>query len=124
MRTGASLTARGAEPAATTRSGCIASVAVQAPEGQPICSACRHGAPPWGAADETTPPAAGGMAQEWDDGMAPKADDGTSHNTAIANRVAITRLQAVGADFDNQSPGASRPCEDCTVPYEERRKDA
>ena len=66
------------------------------------------------------------MTQEWDDGMAPKADDGASHNTAIANanRLATTRLPAVRFGLVNRSPGASGPAEDCAAPYEENRKDA
>jgi hypothetical protein len=56
--------------------------------------------------------------------MAPNADDGASHNTVIANTVAITRLPALHAGFVNRSPSASCPSEDCAAPHEERRKDA
>jgi hypothetical protein len=64
------------------------------------------------------------MAQPWEDGMAPNAADGASHNTVTANRVAITRLPAVRAGLVKRSPGASCPAEDCRARHEERRKDA
>lgn len=123
MLTGSSRKAWGATAAAMTGSCCTATVTVQLPAGQPICSACWHGAPVWCTTEETTPPEPGGMAQAWEDGMAPKADDGASHNTAIANRVAITRLPAVRVGLVNRSPGTSCPAEDCASPHEERRKE-
>lgn len=64
------------------------------------------------------------MAQPWDEGMAPNADDGASHNTAIANNVAIARLPAGRVGFVNRSPGATCPAEDCRARHEEIRKDA
>jgi hypothetical protein len=124
MFTGYSRTNREVAGAAMTRSCCTATVAVQVPDGQPGCSVCRHGAPAWCATDETTAPDAGGMAQPWEDGMAPNAADGASHNTVTANRVAITRLPAVRARLVNRSPGASCPSEDCAALHEENRKDA
>jgi hypothetical protein len=124
MFTGYSRMARGVSGAATTRSCCTATVAVQVPDGHPGCAACWHGAPTWCATDETTAPDAGGMAQPWEDGMAPNADDGASHNTVTANRVAITRLPAVRAGLVNRSPGALCPAEDCRARHEEIRKDA
>lgn len=36
--------------------------------------------------------------------MTPNADDGASHNTAIADSAAITRLAAVRVDLVNRSP--------------------
>jgi hypothetical protein len=56
--------------------------------------------------------------------MAPNADDGASHNTAIANNVAIARLPAGRVGFVNRSPGATCPAEDCRARHEEIRKDA
>ena len=106
-----------------TRSCCTATVAVQVPDGQPGCSACWHGVPPWCATEETTALEAGGMAQPWEDGMAPNAADGASHNTVTANRVAITRLAALRADLVKRSPGTSCMAEDCRAPHEEIRKD-
>lgn len=124
MFTGYSRTDRGDSGAATIRSCCIATVAVHIPDGQPGCSVCWHGAPAWCATDEMTPPDAGGMAQPWEDGMAPNAADGANHNTVTANRVAITRLPAVCAGLVNRSPGASYPAEDCRARHEEIHKDA
>lgn len=123
MLAGSSRTACGVTRAAMARSGRTATVVVQVPDGQPGCSACWHGAPAWCATDETTAPEAGGMAQPWEEGMAPKADDGASHNTTIANRVAITRLGALRAGLVKRSPGASCTAEDCRAPHEEIRKD-
>lgn len=124
MFTGYSRKDRVVSGAATTRSCCTATVAVHIPDGQPGCSACWHGAPAWCATEETTAPEAGGMAQPWEEDMAPKADDGASHNTAIANRVAITRLAALRTGLVKRSPGASCTAEDCRAPHEELRKDA
>jgi hypothetical protein len=97
MLTGSSRTARGATRPAMSRSGCTAIVAVQVPEGQPGCAVCWQGAPAGCATEETTPPAGGGMAQPWEEGMAPNADDGASHSTVTARRMAITRLPALRA---------------------------
>ena len=71
-----------------------------------------------------TPPDAAGLAQPWDDGMAPNAADGASHNTVTTSRVAITRLPVGRAGLVNRSPGVSCKAEDCRARHEEIHKDA
>jgi hypothetical protein len=61
------------------------------------------------------------MAQGWEDGMAPKADDGASHNTAIAAKAAVTRLPSVRVGLVNRSPRCVS-FEECSPLHEERRK--